>query len=54
LTVTLFNREGEVVEIFTSVKFVDYDEQVDRFIFGFESGGFEKVWANGGSLKVEG
>ena len=53
MTVILFDRFHNIVEVFTSVRAIQYDKNLDRFEFLFYSGEGDTVWANGGSLGVE-
>lgn len=54
MNVTLYDKDNRLVEYFTGVKTIGYDDEHDRFTLIFsDSANNEKVWANGGSLKVE-
>jgi hypothetical protein len=57
LTVTLLNKQGEAVNFFYGVKNIQYSVPTDKFLLTFKKRYeeyTESVWANGGSLKVEG
>lgn len=53
MNVKLVDRQQNVVEFMVGVKAIFYDRDFDRYHIIYLNGQAEKVWANGGSLKVE-
>jgi len=58
LTVTLLDKNGNAAGTFTNVKAISYDADHDRFkllyVDKYRDEYVTKIWAAGGSLKVEG